>query len=66
MTYNLPPRMVEVLEANKELIEAFIADKSAYNRHRMHTMLAANGFRNQMDRERLIGLVAHSRRWGQQ
>jgi hypothetical protein len=60
----LPPELIEALNANKEMIDAFLVDRSAFNKHRLHTLLAAHGIRDQRARERVIGFVSHSRRWG--
>jgi len=61
---NIPKKLIQVLESNKEVVDSFVVDKSSYNKHKMHTLLNNNGFTNGRDREKYIDLVARSRRWG--
>jgi hypothetical protein len=60
----LPQKLVDVLENNKTVVDAYVVEKSALNKHKMHTLLSTNGFTNSRERERYISMVAHSRRWG--
>lgn len=62
----LPKRLAEVLAANREVVDAYVQDKSAFNKHRLNSMLCANGFTNGRDRENYIRAVATSRKWGKQ
>ena len=61
---NIPKKLIEVLDNNKEIVDSFVVDKSQYNKHKMHTLLSTNGFTSRRDREKYIDLVVHSRRWG--
>jgi hypothetical protein len=60
----IPKKLIELLEENKEIVDAFVLEKSQYNRHRLNTLLSANGFTSSRDRDKYIELVSRSRRWG--
>jgi hypothetical protein len=60
----LPRKLIDVLETHKEVVDAFAVEKSPYNKHRLHSVLSANGYTNSRERERFIKMVAQSRRWG--
>lgn len=60
----LPRRVVAVLDANRDVVEAYVRDRTPFNKHKMHTMLSANGFASSIDREKYIRVAVTSRRWG--